>query len=65
LNGAALWGDEQRRLLETALRAFVALKTGNLGLRGATGTLLEMSLTRLRDLVDKSLPTGMATLPKP
>jgi hypothetical protein len=58
-------GDEQRRLLETALRAFVALKTGNLGLRGATGTLLEMSLTRLRDLVDKSLPTGMATLPKP
>lgn len=58
-------GDEQRRLLETASRAFVALKTGNLGLRGATGTLLEMCLTRLRDLVDKSLPTGMATPPKP
>lgn len=57
-------GDEQRRLLETALRAFVALKTGNLGLRGATGTLLEMSLTRLRDLVDKSLPTGMSAPPK-
>ena len=57
-------GDEQRRLLATALKAFVALKTGNLGLRGATGTLLEMSLTRLRDLIDKSLPTGMATPPK-
>jgi hypothetical protein len=58
-------GDEQRRLLNTALQAFTALKTGNLGLRGATGTLLEMSLTRLRDLVDKSLPTEMGTPPKP
>ena len=58
-------GNEQRRLLETALKAFVALKTGNLGLRGATGTLLEMSLTRLRDLIDKSLPTGMAAPRKP
>jgi hypothetical protein len=58
-------GDEQRRLLETALKAFVALKTGNLGLRGATGTLLEMSLTRLRDLVDKSLPTGIIKPQKP
>lgn len=58
-------GDEQRRLLNTALQAFTALKTGNLGLRGATGTLLEMSLTGLRDLVDKSLPTEMGTPPKP
>ena len=50
-------GDEQRALLDTAMRAFAALKVGNIGLRGATGALLEMSLTRLRDLVDKSLPT--------
>jgi hypothetical protein len=58
-------GDEQRALLDTAVRAFAALKTGNLGLRGATGTLLEMSLTRLRDVVDKSLPTGIIKPPKP
>ena len=63
-------GDEERVLLDTAVKAFAALKVGNLGLRGATGTLLEMTLTRLRDLVDKSLPempssTGMTTPPKP
>ena len=34
-------GDEQRRLLDTAVKAFDALKVGNIGLRGATGALLE------------------------
>lgn len=58
-------GDEQRRLLGTAEQAFAALKVGNIGLRGATGALLEASLQQLRDLIDKSLPTGMATPPKP
>jgi len=48
--------DEQRKLLYTAGKAFDALKVGNIGLRGATGTLLEQSLTKLRDLMDKSLP---------
>jgi hypothetical protein len=41
---------------------------GNIGLKGATGTLLEDALLKLRDLVDKSLPeirlaTGMTTAP--
>jgi hypothetical protein len=49
-------GDEQRMLLNTAVKAFDALKVGNIGLRGATGTLLEESLAKLRDLIDKSLP---------
>ena len=49
-------GDEQRKLLGTAVRAFDALKVGNIGLRGATGALLEDSLTKLRDLMDRSLP---------
>ncbi|MEA3193445.1 MAG: hypothetical protein QOD26_1778 [Betaproteobacteria bacterium] len=58
--------DEQRRLLATALKALEALKVGNIGLRGATGTLLEDNLVALRDLIDKSLPelrlsTGMTT----
>ena len=48
--------DEQRRLLDTALKALDALKIGNIGLMGATGTLLEDSLMRLRDLVDRSHP---------
>jgi hypothetical protein len=49
-------GDEQRQLLDTAVKAFDALKVGNIGLRGATGALLEGSLARLRDLIDRSLP---------
>jgi hypothetical protein len=58
-------GDEQRVLLDTAVKAFAALKVGNIGLRGATGALLEASLTKLRDLIDRSLPTEMTPPPKP
>lgn len=50
-------GDEQRKLLDTAVKAFDALKLGNIGLRGATGALLEDSLAKLGDLMDKSLPS--------
>jgi len=49
-------GDEQRMLLNTAVKAFNALKVGNIGLRGATGALLEESLAKLRNLMDKALP---------
>ena len=61
--------DEQRKLLETALKALEALKVGNVGLGGATGTVLKDSLVRLRELIDKSLPeirlaTGMTAPPK-
>lgn len=58
-------GDEQRRLLDTAVSAFEALKVGNIGLKGATGALLENCLAKLRALMDKSLPTEMTTPPKP
>lgn len=61
--------DEQRKLVDRALKALDALKVGNIGLLGATGTVLEESLIKLRDLVDRSLPelrlaTGMTTPPK-
>jgi hypothetical protein len=61
--------EEQRQLLDTALKALDALKIGNIGLMGATGTLLEDSLHQLRNLIDKSLPeirlsTGMTAPPK-
>jgi hypothetical protein len=48
--------EAQRQLLDTALKALDALKVGNIGVMGATGTLLEDSLRKLRDLIDKSLP---------
>jgi hypothetical protein len=62
--------DEQRRLLDTALKALDALKVGNIGLMGATGSVLEDSLMQLRTLIDKSLPeirlaTGMTKPAKP
>jgi len=60
--------DKQRELLDTALRALDALKAGNIGLKGATGGVLEESLIELRKLIDKSLPeirlaTGMVQSP--
>jgi hypothetical protein len=48
--------DEERMLLDTALKALDALKVGNIGVMGATGSVLEDSLRKLRDLIDKSLP---------
>ncbi|HEY9530301.1 MAG TPA: hypothetical protein VIQ55_02845 [Burkholderiales bacterium] len=61
--------EEQRRLLYTALTALEALKVGNIGLLGATGTVLEDSLIKLRDLIDREHPalrlsTGMAKPPQ-
>ena len=58
--------DKQRKLLQRALQALDAIKVGNIGVMGATGTALEDSLVQLRDLVDRSLPeirldTVMAT----
>jgi hypothetical protein len=62
-------GNQQRELVETALKALAALKTGKIGLMGSTGSLLQDSLVQLRDLIDKSLPelrlsTGMTVKSK-
>jgi hypothetical protein len=61
--------DEQRTLLEKALKALAALKVGNIGLKGATGNVLEDSLLQLRVLIDQSHPelrlaSGMTTAPR-
>jgi hypothetical protein len=61
--------EEQRMVLDTALKALDAIKVGNVGLMGATGVLLEDSLMKLRDLIDKSLPeirlsSGMTSPPQ-
>lgn len=61
--------DEQRTLIEKALKALAALKVGNIGLKGATGSVLEDSLMQLRVLVDRQHPelrlaTGMTVAPR-
>jgi signal transduction histidine kinase len=46
---------ELRNLIHTGTLAFTAIKAGNVGVTGATGTVLERSLIGLRTLVDRSL----------
>jgi hypothetical protein len=62
--------DEQRRLIDVAIQTFSAIKTGNIGLAGATGTVLVNCLFELRDLIDQARPgirfaSGTDTLPPP
>ncbi len=46
---------ELRNLVSTAIVAFEVLKTGNVGVSGSTGAVLNRSLLGLRDLVAHSL----------
>ncbi|HZS40985.1 MAG TPA: HAMP domain-containing sensor histidine kinase [Polyangia bacterium] len=46
---------ELRNRLTSAMLAVAAIKSGNVGLSGATGAVLDRSLTGLRDLIDRSL----------
>jgi hypothetical protein len=48
--------EEYRRLLDVASQAFSAIKTGNVGLNGATGSLLGHTLAELRFLAERTLP---------
>src|SRR6202051_1869667 len=58
---AGFFAHELRNALGTAVLAFAAAKAGNLSLSGATGSMLERSLTALADLIDNSLAEGRAT----
>ena len=49
------FAHELRNLLDTAMLSFGAAKAGNLNLAGATGAVLERSLTGLRVLIDHTL----------
>ena len=49
------FSEEQRRLVDIAVHAYSAIKTGNIGLTGATGELLVHTLTELRSLPDRVL----------
>jgi len=48
--------DDQRRLVDIATRSYAAIKTGNVGLTGATGKLLAHALEELRSLGETTLP---------
>jgi hypothetical protein len=50
------FAEEQQRLIDIALQSYAAIKTGNVGLAGATGTLLVHALSELRSLADRTLP---------
>ena len=51
----AFFAHELRNLIGTATLAHAAIKRGSVGVAGATGTLLDRSLMRLRDLIDRTL----------
>ena len=50
------FGAEHRRLIDIAIQSFGAIKTGNIGTTGATGSLLDHALQEMRTLTDRILP---------
>jgi hypothetical protein len=47
---------EHRRLVDIALQAYAAIKSGQVGATGATSILLVKTLEDLRSLADRTLP---------
>jgi len=47
---------EHRRLIEIAIQSLAAIKTGNIGIGGATGAMLAHALDELQSLTDRTLP---------
>jgi hypothetical protein len=54
---------EHRRLVDIVNQSFTAIKTGNIGTGGATGTLLAHALEELRTLTDRTLPEILLASP--
>jgi hypothetical protein len=50
------FADEQRRLIDIAAHSYTAIRTGNVGVTGATAKLLEHALEELRALGDRVIP---------
>jgi signal transduction histidine kinase len=50
-----VFAHELRNLLSTATLSIAALRTGSVGLTGATGAMLDRSLVAMRNLIDRSL----------
>jgi signal transduction histidine kinase len=56
---------ELRDLLHTATLAIVAIKSGNVGLSGATGSVLDRSMIAMRDVIDRSIADVRVTAGTP
>jgi hypothetical protein len=54
---------DHRRLMEIAIHSLKAIKTGNVGISGATGTLLAHTLEELSSLPDRTLPENLVPSP--
>jgi hypothetical protein len=54
---------EHRRLTDIAIQSLAAIKTGNIGISGATGTLLAHALEELRSLTDRTLLETVSASP--
>lgn len=50
------YAAEHRRLVDIAARSYAAMKTGSVGMAGATGALLLHALEELRALPERKLP---------
>src|SRR6202035_2366073 len=55
---------EHRRLIDIATQSLTAIKTGNIGTSGATGTLLAHALEELGSLPDRTLPEILLAFPR-
>jgi hypothetical protein len=51
-----VFAEEHRRLVDIGIQSLIAIRTGNIGISGATGTLLAHTLEELRSLTDRTLP---------
>jgi hypothetical protein len=51
-----VFAAEHQRLIDIAIQSVTAIKTGNIGIKGATGTLLAHALEELHSLTDRTLP---------
>jgi hypothetical protein len=49
------FSDEHRRLVDIATQSYSAIRTGNVGVTGATSTLLIHTLDELRSLAERTL----------
>jgi hypothetical protein len=50
------YAEEQRRLVDIAVHSYEAIKSGTVGMAGATGALLVHTLEELRSLPERKLP---------
>jgi hypothetical protein len=58
-----VFAAEHQRLIAIALQSLSAIKTGNIGITGATGTLLAHALEELRAVNDRTLAEMLLAFP--